>query len=188
MSAEAEPRLVELTGQAVALVHHAWGTNGLITEVEMPIGPTWTWHECLVAFADFMTAARFGIQLARECGLIKKLISLQEWPLPSLMKDLAGFAPEGHALVNCTIAEASMPAFRDLVTEHGGRIVADHRSAEYPFGAPLYEFAWGHGLRQLQKTDPRFTNFQGLFTGDRLLENLSAVHARLPGNTRCASN
>ena len=90
MSAEAEPQLVELTGQAVALVHHAWGTNGLITEVEMPTGPAWTWHECLVAFADFMTAARFGIQLAHECGLIKKLISLQEWPLPSLMKELSG--------------------------------------------------------------------------------------------------
>jgi FAD/FMN-containing dehydrogenase len=181
MSAEAEPRLVELTGQAVALVHHAWGTNGLITEVEMPIGPAWTWHECLVAFADFMAAARFGIQLARECGLIKKLISLQEWPLPALMKDLSGIAPEGHALVNCAIAEASMPAFRDLVTERGGRIVADHRAGENPFGAPLYEFAWGHGLRQLQKTDPRFTNFQGMFPGDRLLESLSAVHAALAG-------
>jgi len=181
MSAEAEPRLVELTGQAVALVHHAWGTNGLITEVEMPTGPAWTWHECLVAFADFMTAARFAIQLARECGLIKKLISLQEWPLPSLMKDLAGTAPEGHALVNCYIAEASMPAFCDLVADCGGRIVADHRSGQNPFGAPLYEFAWGHGLRQLQKTDPGFTNFQGMFPGDRLLQSLSAVHAALAG-------
>jgi FAD/FMN-containing dehydrogenase len=181
MSAEAEPRLVELTGRAVALVHHAWGTNGLITEVEMPTGPAWTWHQCLVAFADFMAAARFGIQLARECGLIKKLISLQEWPLPSLMRELSGTAPEGHALANCMIAEASMPAFRDLVTDCGGRIVADHRSGENPFGAPLYEFAWGHGLRQLQKSDPRFTNFQGMFPGDRLLESLSAVHAALAG-------
>jgi FAD/FMN-containing dehydrogenase len=181
MSAEAEPRLVELSGQAVALVHHAWGTNGLITEVEMPTGPAWTWHECLVVFADFMPAARFGIQLARECGLIKKLISLQEWPLPALMKELSGTAPEGHALVNCMIAEASMPAFRDLVTECGGRIAANHRSGENPFGAPLYEFAWGHGLRQLQKSDPRFTNFQGMFPGDRLLESLAAVHTALAG-------
>jgi FAD/FMN-containing dehydrogenase len=63
----------------------------------------------------------------------------------------------------------------------GGRIVADHRSGENPFGAPLYEFAWGHGLRQLQKSDPRFTNFQGMFPGDRLLESLAAVHAALAG-------
>ena len=181
MSAEAEPRLVELTGNRTALVHHAWGTNGVITEVEMPTGQAWTWHECLVAFPDFMTCARFGIQLAHESGLVKKLISLQEWPLPSLMTELRGIAPEGHSLVNCFIAQTSMPAFVDLVADFGGRLVADHRSGENPFGAPLYEFAWGHGLRQLQKTDARFTNFQGMFPGEQLLDSLAAVHAALNG-------
>jgi FAD/FMN-containing dehydrogenase len=181
MSAEAEPQLVELTGNATALVHHAWGTNGVITEVEMPTGPAWTWHECLVAFPDFMAAARFGVQLAHETGLIKKLISLQEWPIPAQMRELRGVGPEGHSLVNCMIAETSMPAFADLVTDMGGRLVADDRSGANPFGAPLYEFAWGHGLRQLQKTDPGFTNFQGMFPAENLVETLAAVHAALAG-------
>ena len=34
---EAEPRVMELTGEDVLKVMHAYGTNGIITEVEMPL-------------------------------------------------------------------------------------------------------------------------------------------------------
>ena len=34
---EASPRLLELTGDDLHKVAHAYGTNGIITEVEMPL-------------------------------------------------------------------------------------------------------------------------------------------------------
>ena len=39
VSVEAEPRVVELRGDRVNLVHHAYGSNGIMTEVEMPSHP-----------------------------------------------------------------------------------------------------------------------------------------------------
>ena len=177
LSVEEEPRIVELTGNDIELVHHAYGTNGIITEIEMPVAPAWTWHECLVAFDDFMDCARFGVRLGHELAIIKKVISLQEWPLPSYMRDLNNIIPEGCSMANCYVAQASLPAFRDLVLEHHGKIVADHISGENPFGAPLFEFAYGHGMRQIQKTNPKFTGFQGMFPPDSVIDSIAAVRA-----------
>lgn len=177
LSIEEEPRLIELTGDETELVHHAYGTNCIITELEMPVAPAWTWRECLVSFPDFLSSVRFGAQLGRELGIIKKVISLQEWPLPQLMRDLKGAIPEGCSMANVYVAEACLASFRDLVAHHGGTVVADHRSGENPFGAPLFEFAYGHGLRQIQKVNPKFTGFQGMFPPDRLVESIAAVRA-----------
>ncbi|NER00608.1 MAG: FAD-binding oxidoreductase [Cyanothece sp. SIO2G6] len=79
---EDEPRVLELRGDDVQLVNHAYGTNGIITELEMPLGPTYPWAEYIVTFADFMTAAHFGRALGNADGTIKKA----QWA-PSGMMD-----------------------------------------------------------------------------------------------------
>ena len=45
VSVEERPRIVELRGDAVNLVHHAYGANGIVTEAEMPLAPAWPWCE-----------------------------------------------------------------------------------------------------------------------------------------------
>ena len=181
MSCEEEPRLTVLSGDDIALVHHAYGTNAIITEIDMPVAPAWIWRECLVGFADYMSALRFGVALSSETGIVKKLCSVQEAPVPQLMRALKGVVPHGQSMVNCMIAPQSRAAFADLVREHGGAVCADHAMGENPFGAPLFEFAYGHGLRQLQKEDLKFTGLQGLFPADGLIERVAAVHAKLAG-------
>jgi FAD/FMN-containing dehydrogenase len=178
ISAEDEPRTIELRGRDIELVHHAYGTNGIISEIEMPLAPAWNWHETIVAFPEFMKAARFGVTLAHESGIIKKLISLQEWPVATLMKELSEIVPAGHSMANCMIADVSMTAFEDLVSDFGGRIVSDCGEAAGPYGAPLYEFAYGHGLKQIQKTNPVYTGLQGMFPGSDLLGSLERVRNR----------
>jgi FAD/FMN-containing dehydrogenase len=181
ISAEEEPRTIELRGRDIELVHHAYGTNGIIAEIEMPLAPAWNWREVVVTFGDFMAAARFGVQLAHESGIIRKLISLQEWPVAALMKDLKPVVPDGQTMANCMIAEGSMVAFRDLVADFGGRIVSDCAEGTGPYGAPMYEFAYGHGLKQIQKTDPVFTGLQGMYPGNDLLGSLERSHRRYAG-------
>lgn len=181
MSVEAEPRLIELRGRDVDLVHHAYGANGVIIEVEMPLAPAWDWRECIVAFPDFMSAARFGVRLAREAGLTKKLISLQEWPTAELMADLRPYVPEGATMANCMIAAQCMEAFECLVADFGGAIAADHAEGQGPYPAPIYEYAYGHGLRHVQRANTRYTALQGMFPPDNLLPSLEAVHRRYAG-------
>ena len=54
---EAEPRMLELTGDDLQKVSHAYGTNGIITEVEMPLTAAYDWVDVIVGFDDFMHAA-----------------------------------------------------------------------------------------------------------------------------------
>jgi hypothetical protein len=165
ISAEEEPRTLELRGRDVELVHHAYGANCIITEIEMPAAPAWAWREAIVAFPDYMRAARFALDLAQETGIIKKVISVQEWPVPRLMRDLGPVVPDGHTMVNCMIAEPCLQAFSDLVGDFGGTVVSDHAEGQGPYGAPLYEFTYGHGLKQIQKYHPKYTGLQGMFGG-----------------------
>ncbi len=55
---EADPRVLEFRGEELARVSHAYGTNGIITEIEMPLAPAYDWVEMFVAFDDFMDAVR----------------------------------------------------------------------------------------------------------------------------------
>ena len=55
---EAAPRVLELTGEDLHKVSHAYGTNGIITELEMPLAPAYDWVDVIVGFDDFEAAAR----------------------------------------------------------------------------------------------------------------------------------
>ena len=62
---EAEPRVLELRGADIQKVSHAYGTNGIITEVEMPLAPAYAWLDVILAFDAFEPALRFANALAR---------------------------------------------------------------------------------------------------------------------------
>ena len=179
MSAEETPRVFDISGDEVELVHHAYGANAIITEIEMPLGPAWDWRACIVAFPEFDGALRFGAQLARETGLLRRLASVHEWPIPSLMRELKGVVPQEHSMVICFIAPPSVQSFLSMVNEFGGHVVADHGLDETLFGAPLHEFCYGHGLRQIQKTAPTFTGLQGMFRGPSMFDAIAAVRAKV---------
>ena len=67
---EAEPRVLDFRGDELPRVLHAYGTNGIITEVEMPLAPAYDWVEMFVGFDDFMDCARFGLNLAKQDGIL----------------------------------------------------------------------------------------------------------------------
>ncbi|MEO0888395.1 MAG: FAD-binding oxidoreductase, partial [Cyanobacteria bacterium J06648_10] len=50
---EETPRVVALRGDAVQQVNHAYGTNGIMTELEIPLGPAYPWAEVIVTFDEF---------------------------------------------------------------------------------------------------------------------------------------
>ncbi|MGK7958123.1 MAG: FAD-binding oxidoreductase, partial [Crocosphaera sp.] len=53
---EDEPRILELRGDEVQKVNHAYGTNGIITQLEIPLAPAYPWAEIIVIFDEFMEA------------------------------------------------------------------------------------------------------------------------------------
>jgi FAD/FMN-containing dehydrogenase len=45
LTMEEEPRALELRGHDIQKANHAYGTNGIITEVEMPLAPAQEWRD-----------------------------------------------------------------------------------------------------------------------------------------------
>ena len=79
---EASPRVLELTGEDLHKVVHAYGTNGIITEVEMPLTARYDWVDVIVGFDDFEARAAFGAALGEQDGILTKLITPSPRPAP----------------------------------------------------------------------------------------------------------
>jgi FAD/FMN-containing dehydrogenase len=163
---EDTPRILELRGDDVQKVNHAYGTNGIITELEIPLGPAYPWAEVIVVFDDFMTAAHFGQALGESDGLIKKLISIMAWPIPSYFVALQPYLPASQAAALLMIAELSLELFRELVREFGGTVTYQKSAQEAGKGAPLAEFTWNHTTLHARSADSSLTYLQTIFPYD----------------------
>ena len=173
ITCEKEPQAIELRGDDVQQAIHAYGTNGIITEVEIPLAPAWAWYDCVVAFPDFMQAMRFGQALAESDAIVRKVITPIDWGAAKYFRPLRASIPENHAIVITMIAEASMEPFRGLVAQHGGKLTFERAPGgttdEIP---PLYEFTWNHTTLQALKVDRTVTYLQTLFPAPTHMERV----------------
>ncbi len=163
---EDSPRIIELQGDAVKQVTHAYGTNGIITELEIPLAPAYPWAEMVVVFDEFMQAARFGQALGDADGLIKKLISIHAWPIPSYFNALATALPEGKAAALLIVSEADLVGVRSLIKVHQGTITYEKDAQAAAKGAAIAEFTWNHTTLHARNVDENLTYLQTVFPYD----------------------
>lgn len=168
---EEKPRLLELRGDDVNLVHHAYGVNGLVTEVELPLAPAYEWLDAVVVFDDFARAAEFGMALATQDGILKKLVSVHAWPIPGFFKPLQ--LPEGKAAVLLMIGADTREAFDSVVKEFGGATIRCVPESG------IYEYTWGHTTMHALRADRSLTYLVCIFPREDTLGAIKRVHAKL---------
>jgi hypothetical protein len=174
MTMEAAPRLLELRGPDIQQVNHAYGTNGVITALEMPLAPAWDWVDVVVAFPTLMGAARFADSFCRMDGVAKKLACVVPAPIPQRhFKAWGGKVPEGHAVACLMIAPPFLDILPSLIASHGGAEI--HREASDSAEVPLYEHSWNHTTLQVLKTDKGITYLQTLFAAPNHLELIAKM-------------
>lgn len=179
MTAEAEPRLLEIRGDDIETVHHAYGVNGLITEVELPLAPAWDWQDVLVSCDDFMAAARLGYALARASGILKKVVCINDWELARHLDPLSSLMPEGRPVLISMIARESVEAFTALLDEHGARLHFCGPQGSGPEQHPFFEYTWGHTTLRVIRHLPTVTNLACVFDPSCLVESIGRVHAEI---------
>ena len=173
---EDEPRVIELRGDDVQKVNHAWGVNGIITELEIPLAPAYPWAEVIVTFEDLMAAAHFGQALGDADGMIKKLISIFACPIPSYFAALRQYIPDGTHAALLMVAEFSLESLASLVQEYGG-IITYQKSAEVAGkGVNLGEFTWNHTTLHARSIDTSITYLQSLFPDDKSLKLVEQMY------------
>lgn len=167
---EDEPRVIELRGDDVQKVNHAWGINGIITQLELPLGPAYPWAEVIVTFDDFMTAAKFGYALGNADGMMKKLISVFASPIPQYFHALHEYIPEGKHPAFLMVAEPSLESLPGLVQQYGGQITYQKPAQDAGKGTHLAEFTWNHTTLHARTVDTSITYLQSIFPPDSSLQ------------------
>jgi FAD/FMN-containing dehydrogenase len=176
MTMEAQPRVLELRGPDIQKANHAYGTNGIITEVEMPLAPAWPWVDVIAAFATLEAAAAFADAFTRQDGIAKKLVSVIDAPVPQRhFRAYEGLIPEGRAIVLLMVAEPFLELLPALLAAHGGEEL--HRCPTEDAEVPLYEHSWNHTTLQALKTDKTVTYLQTLFPAPDHLAKVAAMAA-----------
>lgn len=160
---EDEPQVIELRGDEVQKVNHAYGTNGIITELEIPLAPAYPWAELIVVFDEFLTAARFGQALGNSDGIVKKMVSVHAWPIPSYFTALQDYLPAKKTAVLLMVSEYDLDALSDLVRDYEGEITYSKTAIEANKGTSILEFTWNHTTLHARNIDPNLTYLQTFY-------------------------
>jgi FAD/FMN-containing dehydrogenase len=181
---EAEPRVLEFTGEELHRVSHAYGTNGIITELEMPLAPAYDWVDIFVTLPDFDAAVAYSGALGNEDGILKKLISVYEAPIAQdYFQRVAPHVQPGDHLVGLMIAPHAMDGFLTFTARHAGaKVIYRSDETEWPREpGPVFEYGWNHTTLRALKVDASITYLQVRYAPGDYAEKIAAIRAAFPG-------
>ena len=178
---EAGPRVFELTGEDLHKAVHAYGTNGIIAEVEMPLAAAYGWIDVIVGFDTFAHAARYGNALAEQDGILTKLITPIAAPVPhDYFLRHKKFLPRGKSVALVMVARHAHDAFHAFTRrDKDAQILLDLSavSPEDAKGLPAnYELSWNHTTLRALRVDPSITYLQVLYPFPGQLALVEKIH------------
>lgn len=184
MTIEPEPKTVELRAPEALLLHHVYGTNGLVLELEVGLAPAHPWMEAIASFDGFDAALEFAAAFSAAPGLVKKGVTLLAAPIPDLLLAavpvLAGSMAAGSHAVFVVLAEFAEPGFLQMLAEFGGRITYRKSPAEVKqSNRTIVEYTWNHTTLHAMKADKSLTYIQSGYDPTRFVQQAKALRAAL---------
>ena len=158
---EEQPRTVTLTGADIEMVHHAWGTNGIIVELEVALVPAVDWLQCIALFPSYPEVIRFGAAVL-AAGIDVFLLSAVDRRFGPYYTDLkAHFDGSADAMFSM-VNPNDRDRFFDLVAANGGRagMCLTQQESEQAGLPPVHECAYNHTTLRALKLDRGWTYLQ----------------------------
>jgi FAD/FMN-containing dehydrogenase len=164
---EAEPRILDLEGFEMHKVMHAYGTNGIITEVTFPLDAAYDWIDVVVGFHDYTRAVALADLLANQDGLLFKEIATVAAPLPhDYFLRHRKYLRREQSVVLLMVAPHAMAPFLTLAARERAEILfrSDTASEADRKGLPpVFELTWNHTTLRGLRVDPTITYLQVLY-------------------------
>ena len=178
---QAEPRVLEFRGEELARVSHAYGTNGIITEIELPLAPAYGWVEMFLAFDDFPAAAQYASDIANEDGILLKLVSVYEAPMASeYFQRVKPHVTPRDNLIGLMVAPHALDAFKTFTARWpNARVIyrSDIQKWDRDPG-PVLEYGWNHTTLRALKFKPEITYLQVRYRYPDHLQLVEKVRAK----------
>ena len=161
VTVEREPRVITLHGDEIQQVHHAYGTNGIISEVELALSPAVDWVHVIALFPDYgrLLACALAACTPALPSFLMSAVDRRFAPFYTALR--AHFPADRHALF-AMVAPQVTDRFRALVGEHGGSVSLAMNEAELDAAGlpPASECAYNHTTLQVLKADRSWTYLQ----------------------------
>jgi FAD/FMN-containing dehydrogenase len=183
MTMEQYPRLIDLRGAETGALIHAYGTTGIIVEVEFALAPARQWHDRIVALKTLDTALQLIDHIARDDAIGKKELALFDANAVALLKPLTACTGIDEVLIVAMIEESSLPRWDETVARFGGAVRLAREPDSPPGQIPaLYELCWNHTTLHAIGADPTVSYLQIGFPKDYITAVLS-IAAELGNET-----
>lgn len=173
-------REIVLEGAETLQAFHAYGTNGVIVQLQLGLTPARRWDQIAIAGTDWATVAAFATKVAFDDAVPKRLVSLLEPVFGASFKPLKKWLPEGHASIWLEVDETVTAAIVADAEAHGLSVplMIPHRE---PKQQPmLMEYGWNHSTLWMLKAHPGHTYLQ-LRMGPNYVEQAAALQTQFPG-------
>jgi len=158
---EDPPRLVDLEGADIQKAHHAYGSNGIIVEVEVALTAFVEWQHTIALFDRYDDVLRFGLDAAADAAIDAFQMSAVERRITPYYAGLRERLEDRDAMF-AQLAPDSVAAFRARVEAAGGRVAVQGSEAElHAAGLPsATECAYNHTTLEALKSDRGVTYLQ----------------------------
>ena len=182
MTVEPVPRVLTVPAPEALLLHHAYGTNGIILEVELALAPAHQWIERLDVFDDFADALNYANACVRSPGLVKRQVALLATPIADYFSHLNDRYRTGQHAVISLIAEESEGLCASLLPRHRGSNAIRQASEEARTrNGSLMEYCWNHTTLHALKVDNTLTYLQTAFDPLRYPQQILQMEQHFAG-------
>lgn len=166
---EETPRVIELRDADIQKVHHAYGTNGIITALRLSLRPAVDWVHHIALFDGYGAALRFGCAATEAIGEPARnavdaflITAVERRIAPYYQASFGERFPLTRDAVFSMVHPDALPAWRALMQDHGGtESMALTEAQLQPHGLyPAFECAYNHTTLMALRMDRSWTNLQ----------------------------
>lgn len=161
LTVEPEPKIIELTGRDIHKVQHAYGTNGIILELEIGLTKATEWVHTAALFDTYEATLNFCLKALEE-NLDCYLLTTVDRRFARFYTKFGELFPSDKDAVFAMIAPDEVARFETLATQFGGKVSFSMTLDELHKAGlqPAYECGWNHTTLQALKAEPGWTYLQ----------------------------
>ena len=175
---ESPPQKWTLRGDEIRPYLHTYGVVGILSELRIKLAPRVEWMQWAVTFDAWEDAVRFSMELAADDSIVKRIVSVHEWPVPIYFKALK--LPADRAAVLLEIGEASESTLEAAIAKWNGLVHRKVTADKYRKGIGVSDFTWNHTTLWARKADNSLTYLQTTHNWETVLEEMAVIKNDFP--------